>query len=94
MIKEKTEKENWQFVFLSADLAAIGDAQTVGFAPSASLLYHASLLYQKSKLGSAGAWTSLSRRTSEYRLAVCQRLMFLDEDRQHPDDPNKGKEES
>jgi hypothetical protein len=88
MIKEKTEKESWQFVFLSADLAAIGDAQTVGFAPSASLLY------QKSKLGSAGAWTSLSRRTSEYRLAVRQRLMFLDEDRQHPDDPNKGKEES
>ncbi len=80
---EKMIKDGWQFVFLSADLAAIHDAQDVGVAPSASLLY------QKSGLGSKGAWSSLSRRISDYRSARLQRLMFLEEDRQHPDDPNK-----
>ncbi len=80
---EKMIKDGWQFVFLSADLAAIHDAQDVGVAPSASLLY------QKSGLGSKGAWSSLSRRLSDYRSARLQRLMFLEEDRQHPDDPNK-----
>ncbi len=83
MIKEKTERDGWQFVFLSADLAAIHDAHAVGVAPVASLLY------QKSGLGSKGAWSSLSVRISDYRSARLQRLMFLDEDRQHPDDPNK-----
>ncbi len=52
MIKEKTEKDGWQFVFLSADLAAIKDAHDFGFAPSASLLY------EKSGLGSKEAWAS------------------------------------
>jgi len=83
MIKEKTEKDGWQFVFLSADLAAIHDAHAVGVDPSASLLY------EKSGLGSKGAWFSLSRRLSEYRSARLRRLMFFEEDRQHPDDPNK-----
>ncbi len=83
MIKEKTEKEGWQFVFLSADLAAIKDAHAVGFASSASLFY------QKSGLGSKGAWTSLSRRTSDYRSQRLEEFAFLEEDQQHPDDPNK-----
>jgi len=83
MIKEKTEKDGWQFVFLSADLAAIRDAQDVGVDLSAALLY------QKSGLGSKGAWSSLSVRLSDYRSARFERFMFLDEDRQHPDDPNK-----
>ncbi len=83
MIKEKTEKGGWQFVFLSADLAAIEDAHAVGFASSASLFY------QKSGLGSKGAWTSLTRRTSDYRSKRLAQFAFLEEDRQHPDDPNK-----
>ncbi|MFS8910172.1 VWA domain-containing protein, partial [Synechococcus sp. H60.3] len=83
MIKEKTEKDGWQFVFLSADLAAIHDAHAVGVDPSASLLY------EKSGLGSKGAWRSLALRISDYRSARLQRLMFFEEDRQHPDDPNK-----
>lgn len=87
MIKEKTEKDGWQFVFLSADLAAIHDAHAVGVDPSASLLY------RKSGLGSKGAWRSLSQRISDYRSARLQRLMFFEEDRQHPDDPNKNKQE-
>jgi hypothetical protein len=85
MIKEKTEKDGWQFVFLSADLAAIRDAKAVGVAPVASLLY------QKSGLGSKLAWASLAMRLSDYRSARLHSLMFLEEDRQHPDDPNKKK---
>lgn len=87
MIKEKTEKDGWQFVFLSADLAAIKDAHDFGFAPSASLLY------EKSGLGSKRAWRSLALRLSDYRSARLRRLMFFEEDRQHPDDPNKNKQE-
>jgi len=83
MIKEKTAKSNWQFVFLSADLAAIGDALAAG--------YHADrvLLYDKSDRGSASAWASLCVQTSDYRASRKQRFAFAQEDRQHPDDPGK-----
>ncbi len=83
MVKEKTEKNSWQFVFLSADLAAIGDARSVGIQADAALLF------EKSGKGSAGAWASLSQRTSDYRSARKKKIGFEQEDRQHPDDPAK-----
>jgi len=85
MIKEKTEKNDWQFVFLSADLAAIGDAKAVGF------FANAVLLYEKSSKGSADAWASLSNQTSAYRSSRKGKLGFDPGDRKHPDDPAKKK---
>ena len=85
MIKEKTETNNWQFVFLSADLAAIGDARSVGIA------HESSLLFEKSGKGSADAWNSVSARTSDYRSARKSKMEFDDEDRKQPEDPEKPK---
>lgn len=85
MVKEKTEKSGWQFVFLSADLAAIGNAMAVGFQAGTMLLF------EKSHTGTAGAWGSLSARTSDYRSGRKNKIGFDQADRKHPDDPEKRK---
>lgn len=85
MIKEKTEKSDWQFVFLSADLAAIGDARSVGIRPAAMLAF------QKDQIGSRRAWESLSKQTSDYRSDRKKKFGFDEGDRKHPDDPEKHK---
>jgi hypothetical protein len=81
MVKEKTEKCGWQFVFLSADLAVIGDAMAVGMDPDAVLHF------QKDAKGTAGAWASLSARTSDFRSNRKKKIGFRWNDRKHPDDP-------
>jgi hypothetical protein len=81
MIKNKTDKLNWQFVFLSADLGAIGDALSVGFNPDAVLLF------AKDSQGTKAACESLSNSVSSfrsYRKAACA---FEYSDRKHPADP-------
>jgi hypothetical protein len=86
MIKNRTEKDNWQFVFLSADLDAIGDAGSYGIRPDAALFF------EKSAKGTMSAWASLSARISDYRSDKKGKIGFVPEDRKHPDDPEqKGK---
>jgi Mg-chelatase subunit ChlD len=85
MIRERTEKSDWQFVFLSADLDAIGDAMAVGIHADAVLAFH------KSGKGSQHAWESLSVRTSDYRADRKAKMSFEQDDRKHPDDPGKKK---
>jgi hypothetical protein len=85
MIKEKMENNSWQFVFLSADLAAIGDARSTGFDAAAVLLF------EKSGQGTADAWASVSKRTSDYRSERKRKIGFQQDDRKHPDDPEKKK---
>jgi hypothetical protein len=83
MIQDRTEKDNWQFVFLSADLEASEQAGSLGFMDSKNLLF------AKNSIGSIGAWCSLANRVSEYRAgAVCE-MAFSDEDRKRDDDPRK-----
>lgn len=81
MVKEKTEKAGWQFVFLSADLAATADATQLGIDPDAVLPF------QKTGAHTAATFHSLSQRTSDYRKHNRDKLGFLHTDRQHPDDP-------
>ena len=81
MIKEKTDQEGWQFVFLSADLAAIGDALQVGIGANATLLH------VKDAQGTAMAWDALAVRTAEYRAARRKKIGFDQADRHHPADP-------
>jgi hypothetical protein len=85
MVKEKREKHAWQFVFLSADLAAIEDAKAVGMDAGAMLAY------QRNAKGTAGAWASLSSQTAHYRGARKNKIGFDPADRQPPDDPKKQK---
>jgi hypothetical protein len=75
MIREKQEKSAWQFVFLSADLAAIGDALATGM-PAASVLAH-----DKDGHGTQAAWASLSRSIAAYRSGNKEDVSFTDEDR-------------
>ena len=81
MVKAKIAKEDWQFVFLSADLAAIGDARAVGIGAHAALLHH------KDARGTASAWEALSAHTAEYRRARKHKIGFNQGDRHHADDP-------
>lgn len=83
MVKEKREKEDWQFVFLSADLAAIGEAMDLGFR------LRSSLMFEKNGQGSDAAWNALAMRTACYRGPMACSMEFLDEDRHHPADPAK-----
>jgi len=75
MIKEKQEKFAWQFVFLSADLAAIGDALASGMR-AASVMGH-----DKDGHGTQTAWAALSRSISDYRAGHQEDVSFTDEER-------------
>ena len=83
MIKEKSERDNWQFVFLSADLAAINDATDVG------IHIDSVLLFARNSEGSNAAWRSFAERVSDYRAARRSGVEFDQSDRKHPDDPGR-----
>ena len=85
MIKEKQEKSDWQFVFLSADLAAIGDALAAGM-PVAATLAH-----DKTSRGVSAAWASLSRSVGAYRAGQQKDVSFTEEDRTEQDIEKKRK---
>lgn len=85
MIREKQEKFAWQFVFLSADLNAIGDALQSGV-PSASVMAH-----DLSERGVGAAWASLSRSVSDYRAARKEDVSFTEEDRAQQESEKKRK---
>jgi hypothetical protein len=86
MIKERQEKYAWQFVFLSADLAAIGDALQSGM-QAASVL-----AYDTSQRAVGAAWTSLSRSVSDYRAARKEDVSFTEEDRAQQENETKRKQ--
>ena len=64
MIKSKTSEAGWEFIFLSADLGAIEEAQHLGFQS------HSSIAFYKSSEGVAYCMDSLSERVSESRSGV------------------------
>ena len=76
MIKEKQEKSDWQFVFLSADLEAIGEALSAGVAPAAAMAF------DKTRKGTAAAWSSMSSRIADYRSKRSESVAFTEEDRE------------
>lgn len=75
MIREKQEKAGWQFVFLSADLAAIGDALATGVRAAAAMAF------DKDAKGTAAAWASASARIADYRADRAKDVSFTREDR-------------
>lgn len=75
MIKDKTEKEHWDFVYLSADFAAVREAHDLGFQPSKVLLF------DKSGAALREALSSASDRMMEKRRRQKQDFGFVKEDR-------------
>ena len=75
LIKARQEKDGWQFVFLSADLAAINDAVKSG------VRFCASMVFDKDAHGTAMAMSSASARVADYRAGRAKQLEFTEEDR-------------
>jgi hypothetical protein len=75
LIKDRQEKDGWQFVFLSADLAAIGDAVKSG------VKFSSSMVFDKDAHGTAMAMSSVSARVAEYRSGQVDTVEFSNEDR-------------
>ncbi len=84
MMKDK-EKADWQFVFLSADLASIGDASDYGFSADKVMSF------DKNKKGAKHVWASMSMRISEYRNGEAEVLAFNAVDRDMQDSEKKRK---
>lgn len=85
MIQEKQGRNGWQFIFLSADLAAIEDALAVGFK-------HASTMaFGKTARGTAAAWSLMSDKIVDYRGRRRQAVEFTEEDRQKMEREGKRK---
>lgn len=83
MIKEKTDKDQWEFVFLSADLDAIQDAKRYGI-PAAS-----TMSFAKTGHGTRTAWAGFSGYSSRLRQSGKEKIGFGREDeKSHP----KGKD--
>ena len=72
--------QDWEFVFLSADLASFDDAAELGVHSEARLLF------RKTKQGNARAWDSVSNKMADYRQGVAASVRFDDADRGHQDD--------
>ena len=88
MIAEKQEQDEWQFVYLSADLDAINEALQHGFRGGSVMGY------DKTSIGSKAAWDSLSKRHKTYRREIQRGFGFIEEDRQKHEIEKKRKKES
>lgn len=75
MISAHEEKEKWQFVYISADLAAIEDARQYGVRPS-----HV-MAYDKTAVGAQSAFRSVSKNTRDWRSGAAPAPAFTEEDR-------------
>jgi len=76
MIRDKQEKNKWQFVFLSADLDAISDAEGYGFKNRAMMAF------DSSSAGVHDAFASLSQSISSYRSDLLEDVGFDEKDRE------------
>jgi hypothetical protein len=75
MMAEKEKKQDWQFVFLSADLGAVEQAMALGVS------HGATLAFDSDAKGVNQVFFSLSRRVLEMRDGNRSNLLFSREDR-------------
>lgn len=76
MIQRKQKQDDWQFVFLSADLGAIDDAIAGGIQAAAVMAF------DKNAAGAKAAWGSTSKRIAQFRAAQAPSVSFDEVDRQ------------
>ena len=60
MIKEKSEKDGWAFVYMGSEQSTWDDAQVIGIAPSATMSY------TPTGPGTTIAYTQVSNSTLKY----------------------------
>jgi hypothetical protein len=77
---EAKKQAGWDFVFLSADLAAFEDAQRLGIDHSSRLMF------SKSKKGNDAAWDAVSKKIRERRDGRAGSVAFDADDRKALDD--------
>jgi hypothetical protein len=85
MINEKEKQNNWQFVFLSADLNAINDAMDHGFKAKAAMAF------DQTGVGVQNAWASVSQNIADYRSSKAKDVSFSEEDRKKQRSEHKRK---
>jgi hypothetical protein len=76
MIQDKKTHHGWQFVFLSADLDAIGDAMEYGFDNNKCMAF------DKTSAGVLDAMDSLSMKIAEFRQSDAPDIKFSKQDRE------------
>lgn len=76
LIAEKQEKEQWQFVYLSADLGAVDDAIKAGFSRDAVMAF------DKDTRGTRAMFHSVSEQVLKYSCKAAPRVEFSPEDRE------------
>jgi hypothetical protein len=75
MIKKKQDKEDWQFVFLGAEIDPAEEAYDLGIMPQKSIAF------DKTKIGTTHVWHSMSKHVSDYRQAISKEIEFNENDR-------------
>jgi hypothetical protein len=83
MIKNRTDNDGWQFVFLSADMAAIGDAVSYGMQRDATMYF------DKTARGTAQALSHLSVEVSAFRTLKKAKIGFVPPESEDTKDPKK-----
>ena len=85
MIRQRSEENDWKFVFLSAELAAVQEARSLGIA------HGSSMRFRKSAKGTAEAWAALSAQVGDYRSGRKRQIGFAQEDRDRAEESTPGK---
>lgn len=83
MIKAKTDGNAWEFVFLSADLAAFDEAGDIGIPAMKRMLF------DKGSMGTAEAWRAFSREAGSLRRDSRHQIGFAEADRRRSAEPDK-----
>lgn len=83
MIRTKQATSQWQFVFLSADLAAVTEAKSLGV-PSPS-----AMAFDRSAAGASRAFDALSRTVGSVRTGECESAAFAEDDRAQQESERK-----
>ncbi|WAS04170.1 VWA domain-containing protein [Gloeomargaritales cyanobacterium VI4D9] len=83
MITEKSEKNQWQFVYLSADLDAVCEAEKTGFSKASTMAYDLNVA------GVKEAWLSTADSVKRYRDKLASSVHFSEEDRKRQQSEKK-----
>jgi hypothetical protein len=75
MIKQKQKMEDWQFVYLGAEIDPDKEAVDLGFMPRKSISF------DKTQAGTSHMWHSMSKHVSDYRQTISKEIEFNDTDR-------------